>query len=200
MAPCKMPRSVPASFSTAIILAAVVWRTAGAVNIPDNLTTEDLSTYTIRYLSTDGRDTEACLSSAQDIQVNSSTSIPSDTIQYCGSLLYALTGGNTSLFENDGNNARRIMVLVTPGVHLIGEGGIILSHYQSIILSKTPDASGEVVFKCNGFLEAGYNNLYFFYTRNVILNEIVFTECGSFISPVNIQLAANVTVSKCVFR
>ena len=197
MAPCKMPHSIPASFTMAIILAAMVWWTEGAAlipaMIPESFTTKDLSAFTIRYLSMDGRDTDACLSSDQNLQVN--TTIINNTIQSCGSLSYALTGGNSTPLEN-----LNLMVLALPGVYLLGNRGVNILHYQDIILSKMPDTSGEVIFKCNEFLEAQYNNLYFFHTTNVTLNEIVFTACGSFISPVNIQQAANVNISKCVFR
>ena len=173
----------------------MVWWTGGAVFILDSFTTKDLSAYTIRYLSEGGRDTEACLSgptNAQDHQVNAST------VQYCGSLLYSLTGGNNSLFA--GNDSISLIVLVLPGTYLMGERGVKIINHLDIILSKMPESSGEVVFKCNEFNEVDYNNLYFYYTRNVVLNGIVFTECGPYISPVNIQEAVNVTVSNCVFR
>ena len=93
-----------------------------------------------------------------------------------------------------------MIVLVLPGVYPIGENGTSIIKYENIILSKMPDTPGEVVFKCNEYLEVGFNNLYINYTRNVVLNGIVFTECGPRTSSVNIQKAANVTVSKCIFR
>lgn len=187
-----MPRSVPFSF---IILAAMVWWTGGAVFIPDSFTTKDLAAYTIRYLSMDGKDTEVCLSNPANVhdlyQVNAST------VQYCRSLLYALTGGNSSL---PGNDSISLIILVLPGTYLLGERGVTILDYGDVILSKMPNTSGEVVFTCNEFNKVEFNNLYFNYTRNVVLNELVFTECGPHISPVNIQEAVNVTVSYCVFR
>lgn len=188
MAPCKTSRSVPISFIEALILAAMVWWTKGAVFIPDNFTTKDLSAYTIRYLSEDGNDTEACLS--QDHQANSTAN---SAVQYCGSLVYSLTGGKNSQSSN-------LIVLVVPGIYPMGKNGTKIIDHQNIILSKMPDTSGEVVFKCNEYLEEGFNNLFIRNTNNIVLNEIVFTECGPLTSPVNIQNTNNIIVSKCTFR
>ena len=194
MAPCKTSRSVPISFIEALILAAMVWWTKGAVFIPDSFATKDLSAYTIRYLSEDGNDTEACLSNTvhtQDHQANTSTA--NSTVQYCGSLVYSLTGGKNSQSSN-------LILLVVPGIYLMGKNGTKIIKHQNIILSKMPDTPGEVVFKCNEYLEEGFNNLFIRNTNNIVLNEIVFTECGPFTSPVNIQNTNNIIVSKCTFR
>lgn len=183
-----MLRSVSFSF---VILAAMVWWTGGRVFIPDSFTTKDLSAYTVRYLSIDGKDTEACLSSPVYTQVNAS--IANNTVQYCGSLIYSVTGGNSSQSTN-------LIVFVLPGIYQIGVNGTNIIGYHNIILSKMPDTSGEVVFRCNEFLEMGFNNLFIKHTSNIVLNEIVFTDCGPYTSPVDIRNTNNITVSKCTFR
>ena len=194
-----MSRLVPASLIKALlILAATVWWTTETILIPENFTTKDISAYTIRYLSEDGNDTESCLSGpvyAQNHQAN--TSIANDTVKYfCRSLVYALTGGHYFRFRNVSN----LIVLILPGIYSMGERGIEIFDYRNIILSKMSDTSGEVVVKCDEFIEVGFNNLFIKYTSNLVLNEIVFTECGPHASPVRLQNTVNATVSKCTFR
>jgi hypothetical protein len=180
----------PFSFIRALILAGLVWWTKGAVFIPDNFSSKDLSAYTIRYLSVEGNDTDACLSSPiytedhQDI----------DLVHYCRTLIYALTGGHYFL------NVSNLIVLILPGTYPMGRRGIEILNYRNIVLSKIPDVPGEVIIRCDEFIEEGFNNLFIKNASNIVLNEIVFTECGPHASPVNLQNTLNATISTCTFR
>ena len=177
--------------SVCFVLTFLVSLTRGEGFVPENFTTSNLTQYTIRYLSEDGNDTDSCLSGQ---------AYPPDpwtnTIQYCGSLIYTLTGGHHFRSQNINN----VIVLVLPGSYPMGEKGIEILNSQNIILSKMPGTPGEVVFRCNDFLEESYNNLFINSTGNLTLNGIIFTECGSYASPVRLRNTTNTTVSDCTFR
>ena len=93
-----------------------------------------------------------------------------------------------------------LIVLLLPGAYPIGRRGIEIFNYQNIILSKMPNAPGEVVIRCDEFIEEGFNNLFIKHASNIVLNEIVFTECGPHASPVRLQNTLNATISTCTFR
>ena len=175
----------------ALILPALVWWTKGAVFIPDSFSTKDLSAYTFRYLSEGGNDTESCLTSpiyAEDLQ---------DTVHYCRTLIYALTGEH---YFRSNLSMRNLIVLLLPGTYPMGRRGIEIFNYQNIVLSKMPNAMGEVVIRCDKFIKEGFNNLFIKYASNIVLNEIIFTECGPRASPVRLQNTLNATISSCTFR
>ena len=190
----KMPRSVPLSFIKALILAAMVWCTKGAVFIPDSFTTKDLSAYTIRYLSEDGNDTEACLSSpiyTEDLQASANS-----TVHYCRSLVYVLTGGHYFRSRNMSN----LIVLILPGSYSMGERGIEIFDFQNIILTKKPNTSGEAIIACDRHLEDNFNNFYVVNAVNFALNDVVFTGCGSYSTTVRLRTSINAVISNCTFR
>lgn len=165
-----------------------------ATVIQDGLPVNDLSQYTIRYLSeTEGSDTDSCLSNQiypPDSRQDNTTTV------YCGSLIYALTGG----YMNKSSNISYLVVIILPGNYSIGEGGIEIDFVDNIFLTKMPGASGEVIIKCSRFLEDSFNNLFLQIGRNISMNGIVFSECGSYGSPVRIQHTLNATISNCTFR
>lgn len=187
----QMSRSVSVSFIKALILAALVWWTKGAIFIPDSFATKDLSAYTIRYLSEDGNDTEACLSSP--IHTEGHQASANGTVYYCRSLIYTLTG-----FQS--RNVSNLIVLILPGSYSMEERGVEIYNYQNTILSKMPDTSGEVIIRCDRYLEDNFNNFYVVNAINFALNDVVFTGCGSYSTSVRLQSTINAVISNCTFR
>lgn len=178
-------------FAASLVFPALMLRFGGSEIIPEHFPVRDLSQYTVRFLSENGSDTDSCLF-GQMYPPDTRTG----TAQYCGSLSYALTGG----YDVRSGNKSNVIVLILPGSYPMGERGIEISHYQNIILSKMPSTSGEVVVKCNKFLEDDYNNFYVVGAVNFALNGIIFSDCGSYSSPARIQDSLNVVVSNCIFR
>ena len=176
--------------SILVILATLLLSVGESTVIQDGIPVNDLSEYTVRYLSEDGNDTKSCLSDQGYSTLNSST------VEYCGSLIYTLTGD----YKNSSSNVINLVVVIRPGQYTIGDHGIKIDRYENIFLTKMPGTVGEVVFKCFQYLEEGFNNLYVVRGVNISLNGIVFTECGSFDSPVRLQHTLNVTISNCTFR
>lgn len=155
----------------------------GSEIIPEAFPVRDMSQYTIRYLSESGSDTASCLSN-QTYPMNPD----SNTTQYCGSLIYALTGG------------RNLIVFILPGSYSMGERGIAIYNYQNIIMSKMPDTSEEVIVRCDRYLEDKFNNLFVMNATNFALNGIIFTGCGSYSTPIRLEESLNAVVSNCTFR
>lgn len=159
--------------------------------IPDNFPLRDLSRYTVRYVSESGNDTASCLSN----QLYPPDLLSSATL-HCGSLVYALTSGHHFRSDDKSN----VIVLIFPGSYTMGDRGIEIYDFRNIILSKMPGASGEVVIKCTRMLEDNYNNLFIVRALNFALTGIVFTECGSYSTPVRLQDSSNAIVRDCTFR
>ena len=178
---------------TLLTLTTLPSRTKGAETdiIPDSFPVTNLAEYRLRYLSEQGNDTNSCLTGQVYPPSRSNA-----TTQDCGSLLYALTGGRDFHSDNESN----IIVLLLPGSYTMGDDGIEINNYRNIILRKMPGTSGEVIVKCNAFLDEGFNNLFVTNTTNLVLDGIVFTECGPHRSPVRLQNVFNLTVSDCTFR
>lgn len=187
-----MKRQLVAWLSTLVILATLLLSVGESTVIQDGIPTNNLSDYTIRYLSKDGNDTESCLSD----QGYYTSPLNSATVEYCRSLIYALTGD----YRNESSSITNLVVIIRPGQYNIGEQGIKIDRYKNIFLTKMPGTVGEVVFKCFKYLEEDFNNLYVVRSVNISMNGIVFTECGSYDSPVRLQHTLNVTISNCTFR
>lgn len=162
--------------------------TAGPEIIPEVFPIRNTSQYTIRYLSEGGNDTASCLS-------NQTYPVDPQLGQYCGSLVYALSGGT-----NFQSHVRNLIVLILPGSYSMGERGIVIFNYQNIVLSKLPGNSGEVVIRCDRYLEDNFNNFYVANAVNFALNGLVFTGCGSYSTPVRLEDSHNAVISNCTFR
>ena len=188
---CTMKAQPVAWLGTLVILATLLFSAGESTVIQDGIPVNNLSEYTVRYLSEDGNDMESCLSDQGYSPLNNSR-----TVEYCGSLIYALTGG----YKNESSNAANLVVVIQPGQYDIGDQGITILRYENIFLTKMPGIVGEVIFKCSQFLEDSFNNIYVVHGVNISLNSIVFTECGSFSSPLRLQHTLNVTISNCTFR
>ena len=185
-----MKSQLVAWLSTLATVAALLSSLGESTVIQDGLPVNNLSEYTVRYLSEDGNDTQSCLSDQGFSPLNN------QTVEYCGSLVYALTGD----YKKESSNVTHLVVVIFPGQYSMGDEGIKIDRYENIFLTKMPGADGEVVFKCFQFLEEDFNNLYIVRGVNISLNNIVFTECGSHDSPVRLQHTLNVTISNCTFR
>ena len=160
--------------------------------IPDKFPLRDLSRYTVRYLSESGNDTQSCLSS----QLYLLDPLAASTTLHCGSLIYALTGGQHFRSDDKSN----VIVLILPGIYTMGDRGIEIYDFQNIILSKVPDPYGEVVIKCTRMLEDNYNNFFVVRALNFALTGIVFTKCGTYSTPVRLQDSSNAIIKDCTFR
>ena len=176
--------------SIPVILTVLLLSVGEPTIIQDGIPVNNLSEYTVRYLSEDGNDTDNCLSDQGYPPLSNAT------IEYCRSLIYTLTGD----YKNESSNVSDLVIIILPGRYLIGELGIKIIDYRNIFLTKMPGAIGEVVFRCFRFLEESFNNLFVVFGVNISLNNIVFTECGSYGSPVRFQHTLNITVSNCTFR
>ena len=166
--------------------------TAGAEIIPEAFYDRNISQYTIRYLSESGNDTASCLSNRTypvDLQQENTT-------QHCGSLIYALSGGT----NYRSCNVRNLILFVLPGIYSMGERGIEIFNYRNIVLSKLPDTSGEVIIRCDRYLEDNFNNFYVVNAVNFALEGLVFTSCGSYSTPIRLEDSLNAVISNCTFR
>ncbi len=166
--------------------------TAGPKIIPEVFPVRNMSQYKIRYLSESGSDTASCLSN-QTYPVGPRQD---NAAQYCGSLIYTLSGG-TSYRSNNVNN---LIVFILPGSYSMGERGIEIYNYQNIVLSKLPDSSGEVIIRCDRYLEDNFNNFYVARTVNFALDGLIFTGCGSYSTPIRLEDSLNAVISNCTFR
>ena len=144
--------------------------------------------YDIRYLSVDGNDSDDCLLS-QPYPYNSS-------VEPCGTLRYALTGGYNLTSENRSN----VILLVLPGKYTYGNVTILLRNFQNIVVRKVPKYEGEVIFCCQEYLEDDYNNLYITFSDYIILQEIVFTGCGSLSPGMGTKKVRHLQIINCVYR
>ena len=147
-----------------VVVTALASSVRGVEIIPEGFPVEDLSQYTVRYLSEEGNDTDSCLS-------NQAYPPLDNTTKYCGSLIYTLTRG----YQYETKDVTDLIILILPGSYLIGDEGIKIVRYHNIFLSKMPDTFGEVVLKCKKFLEDGFNNLHVVFAVNFSLYGIVFT-------------------------
>jgi hypothetical protein len=163
--------------------------TTGSEIIPEVFPVRNMSQYKIRYLSESGSDTASCLSN-QTYPVGPQLS---NTTQRCGSLIYALSGGTNYRSSN-------VIVFVLPGSYSMGERGIVIYNYQNIVLSKLPDTSGEVIIRCDRYLEDKFNNFYIVRAVNFALDGLVFTGCGSYSTPIRLEDSLNAVISNCTFR
>jgi len=170
--------------------------TGDATIIPLTFPQQDVSSYTIRYLSqTHGSDVEACHS-------NQSYLAPLANVSACQSLGYAIIKLTP---EEEGSNKvfgfNNTIVLVSPGVYSYGgSGGIEIHESSGVILAKDPRYEGEVVFSCESLNETNLNNLFFYQVKHVALVGITGVKCGLLNANVVFQLCTSITVSQCTFR
>ena len=157
--------------------------------IPDSFIYRNFSQYTVRYLSEAGEDSSSCL-------VDQGYPAPADSIQYCRTLIFALSGSKIppAVYLN------RILVLALPGSYALGDSGTRIWHSNHIILSRLPGEEGEVVLSCNSFEEFSYNNLYYYNSTYIALNEVVLTRCGQQSTALATLSVRNLVISNSTFR
>ena len=174
----------------AILLITLHTNLAQHELIPTTFPLQNPSSYTIRYLSMSGNDTEKCLET-QPFPYKETDSEP------CGSLRYALTDKHYDLMSYNQSN---LIVLILPGRYGYGNVTIWMNYYENIVVRKLPDAEGEVVFHCSEYLNSSYNNLYFVFSRYLYFRELVFTECGPWSHAMSSLAAAHMVIEDCVYR
>lgn len=162
----------------------------GASIIPEGFVYRNLSQYTVRYLSETGRDTNSCLAN-QDYPATADT-----IIEYCRTLQFALTGSYKFFSEN----ISRVVVLVRSGNYTFGATGTKVYHSNHVVLSRLPGDEEEVVLSCSSYDEREYNNLYYYNSSYIALNDVVFTRCGQQSTPLATLSVRKLVVSKTTFR
>ena len=175
-------------FTSVFVLAYLTVSTRAGI-IPDSFIYRNFSQYTVRYLSEAGEDSSSCL-------VDQGYPAPTDSIQHCRTLIFALTGSKIppALYLD------RIIVLALPGSYTLGVNGTRLWHSNHIILSRLPGEKGEVVLSCNSFEEFSYNNFYFYNSTYIALNGLVLTRCGQQSTALATLSVRNLVLSNSTFR
>ena len=176
--------------SVSFLFAALVPTSCWASIIPENFVYRNLSQYTVRYLSEKGRDTASCLA-------NQGYPAPANsTVEHCRTLLFALTGSNNISSQY----IDRVIVLALSGSYSLGDSGIMIFHSNHIILSRLPGEGGEVVLSCSQFDEFYYNNLFYFNSTYIALNDVVFTRCGAQSTAIGTLSVRTLVISNIIFR
>ena len=158
--------------------------------IPESFIYRDPSQYTIRYLSETGSDSESCLEN-QDYPATANS-----TIQYCRTFLFALTGS----YDFSTVNINRVIVLVRSGSYTFGPTGTRIYHSNHVIMSRLPGEEGEVVLSCNSLDELNYNNLYYYNSSYIALNDVVLTRCGQQSTALATLSVRKLVVANATFR
>lgn len=162
----------------------------GSQFIPPDFPNQNISDYSLRYLSVNGTDAPGCLQSQPYPY--------SDDAEPCGTLRYALTGGYRHITDNGSN----IILLVLPGRYAHGNVTIWMNNYRNIVVRKIPgfDLDDEVVFYCERFLQDDFNNFYFTRSEHIVLQELVFTKCGPRSPGMATKQVSNLLITNCVYR
>ena len=172
-----------------VLLASIVAFSEAKI-IPESFIYRDPSLYTIRYLSETGSDTDSCLEN-QDYPATANS-----TIEYCRTFLFALTGSYSFSTEN----INRLIVLVRSGSYTFGPTGTRIYHSNHVIVSRLPGEEEEVVLSCSSLDELNYNNLYYYNSSYIALNDVVLTQCGQQSTPLATLSVRNLVVAKTTFR
>ena len=152
-----------------------------------------ITDYTLRYLSTNGNDTEECLQSQSFPPVSGHGENRSLA---CGTLRYAITGSH-SFRSFDVSN---IVLLIWPGQYEYGNVTVYMTNFTNIVVRKVPGSKEEVVLQCENYLSDAYNNFYFVYSSYVLLKELVFTKCGPLSPGMAMKGTRHVRIEKCIYR
>ena len=158
--------------------------------IPKSFVYRNVSQYTVRYLSESGRDTGSCLAN-QDYPAALTSKL-----EYCRTLQFALTGS----YNFSSENISRLIVLVRSGSYSFGATGIRIYHSNHIILSKLPGEEGEVLLSCNESTATSYNNLYYYNSSYLSVNDVVLSRCGEYSTALAAISVWRLVVSNTTFR
>ncbi len=159
--------------------------------IPPHFTSQNISDYTVRYLSMDGEDAEAC-------QTSQPFPYDVDRGKPCRTLRYAITGGHAYMTDDVTN----VIVLVLPGKYSYGDVSIWLNYAENVAVQRIPGAGweGEAILNCTEFLLSSYNNFYFVYSNQLLLDGLVFTECGPHSHALSFHVVSSMVINNCTFR
>ena len=161
--------------------------------IPASFPTQDLSRYTVRYLSqaSGSADSEACLRQQPPLSGANATQ------QSCSTIRYSLSGGNRTGTMFFGNS---YLILVVSKGRYPYIGNIQLWGFSNIIVAKNPLEANETVFMCDQKNYTGYNNMYFVDAKNIAFIGITFSNCGPFSPGFTFTNASNTVIDGCSFR
>ena len=174
---------------SAVFLFASLAALTSAGFIPDSFLYRNVSQYTVRYLSETGQDSSSCLD-------DQGYPTPANSIEYCRTLTFALTGS----YDFSSENLTRILILALPGSYAFGATGIRVYRSNHIVLSRLPGEEGEVVLSCSSFDEFSYNNMYYYESSYIALNDVVFTGCGRQSTALATLSVRNLVLSNTIFR
>jgi hypothetical protein len=180
-------------WATSCVVLAYIVAFSEASIIPESFNIyRDLSQYTIRYLSERGSDSGSCLEN----QYFPAT--PNSPIEYCRTFQFALTGSYN--FSTEYIN--RVIVLVQSGSYTFGPTGTRVYHSNHVIVSRMPEreGGGEVVLSCNSLDEHNYNNLYYYNSSYIALNDVVLTRCGQQSTALATLSVRNLVIANVTFR
>lgn len=193
------------------------WTAAGAAEsdffFPESFPDQDISQYTVRYVSPNGQDTEGCLQSqpypppsvgCQSPDSAESAVMPCRSIGYsllerCAGLDYMITDCTAEITSN-------LITLFYPGTYGYYDNlSVVLQNYSNLVIGKVPScktSQEEVVFSCNRYTdeEGLYNNLYFISAVNLAMDGIVFSRCGPYSPGAAMLNTTNATITNCEFR
>ncbi len=160
--------------------------------IPQIFQDRDIEQYDIRYLAVnDSNDT------IDSIECLSSQPYPySDSVVPCGTLRYALTGGDSLATENGSN----VILLVMPGEYTYGDVTILLQNFRNIVVKKLTGYEGTVVFRCQKRLVDSYNNFYITSSDYIVLQELTFSMCGPLSPGMATKEVNHLLIIDCVYR
>lgn len=189
-------------------------RTAAATEsgfiLPESFPDQDISQYTVRYVSPNGQDTEECLQSqpypppSEGCQPPSTESgvTPCRSIGY--SLLERCDGVNYFVTNCTAQVTRNLITFFYPGTYGYYDNlSVVLFDYNNVMIRKVPSchtSQDEVEFSCNVFTEKLYNNLYFSNVTNLAMDGIVFSRCGPYSPGAAMINTTNATITNCEFR
>lgn len=202
------------AITTALLcLARISLAADGSGFLPDGFSNVDFSQYTVRYVSSEGEDTEACLQSQPYAEASSQEDcLPQGSLpaaRPCRSIGYALLGHcNLIPIEYRDTDCvpevrTNLMILVHPGIYDYGESfSVIAINYTNLIIRRLHICSSDnvVTFVCTKFTEVFYNNLYIVSSTNLLIDGITFARCGPKSPGAAMLDVDNATITNCEFR
>lgn len=176
---------------------------------PETFTDVNISQYTVRYVSSNGEDSDECLQSQPHPSLASCCQQPDTAVaaSHCRTIAYGLLGrcSDQNYTMCTPQVTSNLIVLFYPGEYVYQpDYTIILANYTNLIIRKIPlcgaNREYEVVFSCLNFTEMQYNNLYFIDVVNLGIDGIVFSKCGPYSPGAAMRGAHNATITNCEFR
>ncbi len=174
--------------------------------LPEHFSDQNISNYTVRYVSPQGADSEECLVS-QPYNISGGCdprAAGGQVITYCKTVGYGMVGEclGSRYIDCQPDVHQNLIVMVATGDVVATDNRTTLQAYNFVnfMLARVPECEKELTVSCIRFSEDNYTDIYMQDSWNVAVDRLSFAFCGPLSNGIAFRNVYNNVITNSIFR